>query len=470
MLPTLCLLTVALTTGQVGDRSAWPLQPQLARGQELLYSGTYIEEPLTPGVQYQKTLRLETSLLVLDTTPDKTEVAVLTTVISKNPGRPADTALSSVRLEVMFLDRQGKLLVPASAHLALPLDGPPTIELGALVEVPKSRVSVGSWWEINEEGRPPRTWRVDGAETVNNVRCVRLIGVQKSETWDTPRADSSAWQRRDTVWVSAELGMVCRFERELLRRDAAHTEPTFRSVVRCDLGTALTYQGRLFDERADEIKQARRFSQECESFLREPEKNKPRLEGILKRIKQYNEAEAPTPYRKAIVQVQKRIEGSLRGETIPDPKAGLISQTVRKVAIGQKVPDFVCSDLITNGTQRLERLLGKPIMVLFYNPATENGQRALALGLDLAKRYPDSVTILPLAVTEDPELAMKQHKDLKLPFTILDGSGLTQLFGVDALPRVVVLDTQGVVRGSTTGWGYQIPREVEELLKKCMPR
>jgi hypothetical protein len=474
MLPALCLLTCTLALGQGPDRS-WPLQWQLARGQELIYAGSYSEESLTPGVQFQKNLRLDTTILVLESTPDKTVLAVLTTVANKNPTRPLEAdktaaATASVRLELVTIDRQGKVLTPSAASLFPPLDGPPTVECGAIVEVPKNRVSVGTWWEMNEEGRPPRSWRVDGVEPVNNVVCLRLNGVQKSDSWDVPRADSAAWQRTDTVWISAELGQVCRFERVLLRREAARTEPTHRSVVRCELGSGLTMLGKLFEQRHDEIRQAQKFYQESEALLREPDQYKSRLEGILKKIKQYCDAEPPTPYRKAVQQTQKRIEAALRGEIVPNPKADAVSLVAHHLTVGQKVPDFVCTDLVTKGTQRLERLLGKPVVVFFYNPATENGQHALEMGLDLASRYPQKATVLPLAVTDDVALVLKQHKEMKLPFTILEGNGLMSFFAVDALPHAVVLDSQGVMRCALTGWGYQIPLEVEEHLKKCLPR
>jgi peroxiredoxin len=474
MLATLCLLTSALTMAQATGPGAWPLQPQLSRGQELIYRGTYNEESLTPGVQFQKTQRVDTSILVLDAAPQKFDVAILTTVISKTVPRAQDvnknsSTPSSVRLEVLTLDRLGKLQGQSVADLLPPLDGPPTIECGAFVEVPKGQVGVGHWWEGNEETRPPRKWRVDGVEAVQSSMCVRLVGVQKSDSWDAPRADRSAWERQDTVWISPQSGLVCKFERVIKKREAARVEPTHKTVVTCELTSNLTYSGKLFSERADEIKQARKFQQECEPFLREPDQYRSRLEALMKKVKSYCEAEAPTDYRNAIVQVQKRIDAALRGQSVPNPKIDAAQAPV-KFGVGQKVPDFVCTDLVTHGTQRLERVLGKPVVVVFYSPSTEIGLNALNLAVDLSKRHGEHVNVLAFAVTDQPELVQKQHRDRKLPFTILDGNNLTQLFAVDALPRIVVLDSEGVVRGGFTGWGYQIPREVEDVLRKAMSR
>jgi len=475
MVATLCLLTCALAAGQAAD---WQLQPQLARGQELVYAGSFTEEALSPGVQYQHAYKVDSTVLVLEATAQKFDLALLTVVTSKaakpsaDPGFSKKDALtpSSVRLEVVAMDRGGKLQPRIPGSLAAPLEGPPTVECGAFVEVPKGRVGANSRWDVIEEGRTPRTWRVDGTEMINNVLCVRLVGVQQSEDWDAPRADRSSWQRRDTVWISPQLGLTYRFERVFERRDAGRQEPTHRSVLRCDLDSHLTYPGKLFDLRHSEIEQACKFCQQAEALIREPEQNKAQLEGILKKIKQYSDADAPTPYRKAILQVQKRVQSALEGRTTPDPRADAVLPTTQNAVVGQRLPDFVCTDLLTHETQRLQRVLGKPVVVMFYNPATENGQRVLRFGQALAERYPQGITILPMAVTDEPEVARKQHKEMDLPFSILDGNGLVQHFAVDALPRLVVLDGQGVVRAAWTGWGQHTAGEVSAQVQKLLPR
>jgi hypothetical protein len=299
---------------------------------------------------------------------------------------------------------------------------------------------------------------------------VRLVGVQPSEDWDTPRADRSSWQRRETVWISPEHGFTYRFERIFERREAAHQAPTQRSVLRCDLESHFAYPGKMFEERRGEIEQASKFCRDADSSLREPEQNKTQLEGILKRIKHYSETEPPTPYRKAVVQIQKRIEAALRGETVPDPVANAPLPEPPRAVIGQRIADFVCTDLLTHQTQRLQRVLGKPVVIMFYNPATDNGKRVLRFGQTLAARYPESITIFPMAVTDDPELVRKQHKEMNLPFTILDGTGLMQRFEVEALPRLVVIDGQGVVRAASTGWGLHTPGEIHAEIQKLLPR
>jgi hypothetical protein len=471
MVATLCLLTCALAAGQASE---WQLQPHLARGQELLYKGIFTEEALSPGVQFQQAYNVDTTIFVLDAAAQKFDLAFLTVVSAKAVKFAAESGKNaappaSVRLEVVPMDHSGKLLPRVPAGLVPPLEGPPTVECGAFVEVPKGRIGLQSRWDVNDEARTPRTWRVDGTELVDNILCVRLVGVQQSDDWDTPRADRSSWQRRDTVWVSPELGLTCRFERVLERRDAARQSPTQRSVLRCDLSSHLTYPGKMFDERSNEIKQARKFYQDADALIREPEQNKAQLEVILKKIKLYSNADTATPYRKAILQVQKRVESALEGKSVPEPRPDTTSPRSPQVVVGQRLPDFVCTDLLTRDTQRLQRVLGKPVVVMFYNPATENGERVLRFGQTLAQRFSRDVTIMPMAVTDQPELAQKQHKEMALPFSILDGNGLLQFFEVEALPRLVVIDGQGIVRAASTGWGLHTPGEVNAQVQKLLP-
>jgi hypothetical protein len=467
MVSTLCLLSCALAMGQTPGRT--DLQPQLARGQELVYSGTFTEEWFSKRVQTQRSYRIDATFLVLDANQDQYQLACLTVITTQDrkitEPKGETTPPSSVRLEIITIDRQGKLL-GNTKNLVAPLEGPPTIELGAFVETPKTRPN--GWWETNEGSRPPRIWKIDGTEVVSNVKCQRLVGVQQSEDWTTPRADSAAWQRRDTIWISPQAGMACRFERVIEEHAPASDAVAHLSRLRCELGTGLTYSGNLFDQRAAEISQARKFASQIEPWLREPEQKKPQLENTLKKIKQYLDFEPSTPYRKAIAQVQKRIEAALRGEIIPSQQEE--TPAAPRVGVGHKVPDFVCSDLVTRQTYRLQRSFGKPVLLVFLNPETELGRSTLELSKALSQRYPDKISVLPLAVTEDIELVRKLHQEMKLPCPILNGNGMHQMFGVDGLPHFVVIDSDGVIRSISTGWGAHTPAEQDDLLQRCLKK
>jgi peroxiredoxin len=474
MVTTICLVTCALTMSQAPDRTSWVLTPQLVRGQELVYTGTYREEALSPGVQFQRHYKLETTLLVLGGSTRKWDVAVLT-VLTKTDPRPGQatppTALpASVRLEMTEFDVQGRMEATKAKAFAVPLDGPPTIEWGAIVEAPRVRVGADGFWEVPEEGRPPRTWRVSGTEMVSGTTCVKLVGTQQSHDWDRPRADRGAWRRRDTVWFAPQQGLAYRVERVLERRDAARSEATHRSTVRYDLDNRLTYPGKLFDDRVQEITSARRFIEEAAPLLRQPAQQRPQLEALLKKIALHVKGQptAVGPYRKAVLHVQRRVEAALRGEVVADPlpEHNLLPTAV---AVGQRVPDFVVTELINNQSVRLYRLLGRPVLILFYNPSTETGIQVLDFAQKVCTAYRQGVTVLGMAVTDNPDLVRRQYEQMRLQFPILDGKGLHLTYGVDATPRLIVLDADGILRGAYTGWGDQTSAEVARELQRWLP-
>ncbi len=100
-------------------------------------------------------------------------------------------------------------------RLLVPLEGAPTLDSGAFVALPGGRISVGQEWLATEEDRPPITWRAVGREMMGGNSCIKLVGEQKSDDWDRPRADRAAWHRQDTVWLVPTLGLAYRVEREI---------------------------------------------------------------------------------------------------------------------------------------------------------------------------------------------------------------------------------------------------------------
>jgi peroxiredoxin len=453
MVAKLCLLTCVLAAGQSADRADWLLLPRLARGQELVYRGSFSERSLIPNVQFERAHRLEANLLVLEERPRRWQVAFQTSLTPRaGQARPA-----SVRLEVLEVDAQGRL--EGGAGPAVPLEGPPTLECGAFVEVPAVRVGPGFSWPVADAGRPPLVWRVAGTEVVRSTVCVKLVGEQQSSDWDRPRADSTAWWRRDTVWLAPQLGIAYRVERQIKRRDPARAQPTYESVTRYDLDNRLTYSGRLFEARQAEIVQAGRFRAEAAPLLAQPTTYADQLDALVRKITFYLvDHPAPTPYRAAVLQVRHRAEAARRGEVIPGPAAERAPGPVAASA-GRRAPDFIVTDLLAKQTVRLYHLLGRPVLLVFYNPATEPGRRVLGFAQDLCTRE-KNVAVLALAVTADEALVRRQHAELHLPFPVADGRGLTVAFGVDVTPKMVLLDADGVVRGSYSGWGSQTPGEV----------
>jgi len=463
------LVTCALVLGQAGGRPDLLLAPQLAEGMELVYRGWVTEEALAPGVSYHRAYKLENHVLVLAQKAQSWDVAVMTTLRLRDglPEKGADArqAPASVRLELVEVYKTGRLLPRTCLTARVPLAGPPTLECGALVEFPPRRLGSDRSWEVSEESRPALVWHVVGPEACNGTACLKIVGRQQSANWDQPRADHTAWRRTETVWLLPHLGLAFRVERVLESRDPARSEPTYRQEVRYDLETRLQYPGKLLEDRRQEIAQARAFAEEAAPWLRQGGQFRQMLEGLHRKVTQHLERHPPTPYRQAILHLQRRMQSSgsndLPTEQDPDPQVPL-SATMR---IGQRVPDFLTVDVSTRETARLYRHIGRPMLIFFYNPASRTGAEVLRFVQELAESHGNNLAILALAAG-DMSLAVKQRSDLRLPFPVLEGRGLHLTFGVDALPRFAILDHKAYLRATFTGWGVQTPREIREELRR----
>ena len=474
MVGTLLLVGCLLTPGQSAERADWLLTPRLSRSQEFAYSGTFAEESSGGGVLFNRSFRVECRFLVLDASVKSSDVALLTVLkaresVGAKTAPKADSVPNSVRLELVKVDAHGKITTGPGGSLALPLDGPPTLECGALIELPRKRVGVDQTWDVAEEGNPARTWKIIGTELVDGVRCVKLSGSQQSDDWSQPRADHTAWRRRDTVWLDPVAGVAHRVERQVERRDPARQEPTYKSVLRYDLESRMQYPRQLFDDRHNEIRQAHHFAENLTPILTNPAKHAAEIDALLAKIKNHLDHEPPTPYREAVLHVKRRAEAAKRGET---PPHSLVEDTVSTTvaAPGRSAPDFLAIDFGSKEPARLKKWLGRPIVMFFYAPTSASARDLLRFAQHLHEAQQPQVTILGMAVTDDGEQVHTQQQSLQLSFPLLNGRGLRQTYAVDATPKVVVIDGKGIVRASFTGWGSETGNDVRDEVKKWVPK
>jgi peroxiredoxin len=160
------------------------------------------------------------------------------------------------------------------------------------------------------------------------------------------------------------------------------------------------------------------------------------------------------------VQIQHRLEAARQGEIAPEPAPEEAAPSLPRVAVGRPAPDFLATDLTTGKSVRLQRLLGKPLLLCFYNPHTGTGAEVLRFGQGICETYANRVQVLALAVTDDAEASRKQHAALKLAFPVLEGNGLHWTYDIQATPRLVLIGADGIVRGLYTGWGPHSSREI----------
>ena len=139
-----------------------------------------------------------------------------------------------------------------------------------------------------------------------------------------------------------------------------------------------------------------------------------------------------------------------------------------EATVGNKAPDFVATDLLSKKTSSPHQWLGRPILMIFYAPNSLTAEPVLRFGQQFAQDGSSPFHVLGLAVTEDADTARRQHADLRLTFPVLTGTGLRQSYAVEATPKLVILDGQGIVRGQYVGWGPETPEAVARLLTECL--
>ena len=467
---TLYILTCALATAQpaAADLSDWQGPPRLSRGQELVYRGTFTEEANNQGVLFQRTFRLENRVFVLETMPDGASIAFFTAWKGRSAKQEKEAETTSVRLEVARMKANGRLETDRGASLAAPLDGPPLVECGAFVELPKARLAIDQTWEVLEAGRPARTWRVAAVETVNNTRCLKLVGAQQSEDWDAPRPGRNAWRRRDIVWLLPRTGCALKVERTIERREPARPEVGQKLVLKYELDSSMQYPGQLYEDRRREITQAQALGESVASLLPRAAQVGPRpFEALLTRIQNITVTSPPTPYREALKHVQRLAEVGKRGEAPPELPAD--DDLVPQIAHGKPAPEFLVKDLTTKESVRLRHWLGRPTLLVFYSPTSPTIDSLLRFAQDVHDRHGDTVHVVTLAVSEDVERVLQQRRDMKVTVPVLSGTGLRLSYAIEATPKLVVLDSAGVVRTSCIGWGPETPYSVLEDLRRCRP-
>ncbi len=468
---TLYLFACALATTQapvaLGDSA---LQPRLTHGQELLYRGTYTEEARGQGVLFSRVVKLETRAFVLDVLPQASAVAFLTVTKVKTSGaeKPGEGDAGAVRLEITNIDPRGHIKPVANTSLLVPLDGPPTVECGVFIEAPKGVLQPEQTWEVADGDRPPRTWTAAGVDVVGGVRCVKIVGTQQSDDWDKPRADRTAWRRQDTMWMTPKTGYAAKVERIIERREPARKEANLRSVLRYELESALQYPNQLYEDRRRDILQTHALTEYINTLLpRAGQIGAQPFDAILKRIEYHNQASPPTPYRDALRRVQHLAEMGKRGEAPAETKTGETTTAVNVVGLDKPAPDFLVGDLVNGNNVRLRHWFGRPILLVFYDPTAGSAPDVLHFAQKVLEGNSEQVVVLGLPVSDDTTHILKQRAALRLTFPLLSGTGLRKSYAVEATPKLVVLDANGVVRGSWIGWGPEIPHSITEELKKC---
>ena len=470
----------ALSRAEV-PQGEWQAPLRLTPALENVYRGTVNEECFTPQTQYARSYRLESRVLVLEPEQDGWGMAFLTTLREKDAVRGSstlnrDNAVAVSRLVKARIDSLGHLEADQPNGLKTNGPGVAVHETGMVVELPPGKMRQGESWETSEGDGPVTLWEVKGKEVLQGNACVVLLGEQKTETWDKPRADRGAWKQVDKVWISQRTGLAAKVERTLEKREPARQDVAERVVVRYELDSSVQYPKPLYEDRVKDVEQTLKLASGVEPLMGQGVRQAGAMGQLLKKTEKVFEVYPPTPYRAAFALEKKRVESAMRGE-MPAPEPGRILDGIAgekpkrstAAAVGTSAPDFTVPRLGGQGSLALRNCRGSHVLVVFYNPAAPMTEEVL-LQAQQWSRYGQGkdLTVLPLTVRPESSSNQNWARILGKELPIYDGSGLRITYGVEVTPRLVLVDKEGTVRALHEGWGGETRQQCEEDLRQLV--
>jgi peroxiredoxin len=129
-------------------------------------------------------------------------------------------------------------------------------------------------------------------------------------------------------------------------------------------------------------------------------------------------------------------------------------------------PDFVLRSL-ERGNQRLSEYRGDVVVLSFWASWCGDCRRSLPQLNDLYARHRDAgLMMLGINLDQDPQRARQFVRVLELNFPVLmDADGVvSRLYAVEHVPRIVVIDREGVMRHVYDGADAAVPNLLAEKI------
>ena len=438
--------------------------PNLQKGDERVYVGTVEEAVDRPANRFRRKHELEVRVLALN----PTDVAVLTQLrraadavsgaVGTVSGAKADRVPAAARLDLIRLrntatGRDVLLLSPAGSPLVLDRDTP----LRALPSVPLDSFSPFEFGMF-----PPRPGKPDGEETLNGERCLKHVTTDQSADWDKPVGGQVSWHRTETVWVSSRDQTVRRVHRAIRQRDGL--SPSVWIDTRFELHEQSHIPGRTFDRYRRDVEVGFTAAQDVAPLLADAVRLGPKpFESRFKKLDEHlQENETPTPYREGVLAVRRQIDAARRGESIAAAPLPPFVSSGATLGVGHVAPDF------RTGSFRLAEHRGKPVVLVFFKPASETTDLSLAVADAVNRLFGDRVAVVPLVVFGETAAGLKDRDRLKMRIPVFDGTPAGAAYGVDTVPRFVVADAAGKVSflfaGVGAETGFLVKEELDRLL------
>jgi peroxiredoxin len=162
--------------------------------------------------------------------------------------------------------------------------------------------------------------------------------------------------------------------------------------------------------------------------------------------------------------LRDRLESAARGDLPPIPARKETPPIAASAVATPTAPDFIATDLASAAPIRMQLLRGQPVLLLFYNPRSASAAESLRFAQSISQTT--SVHVLGLSVVDEADAVLKQCGDLELTFPLAIGAKLRSAYGVDATPKIILIDANGSVRRAFEGWGQETPSLVRDELDR----
>jgi hypothetical protein len=106
--------------------------------------------------------------------------------------------------------------------------------------------------------------------------------------------------------------------------------------------------------------------------------------------------------------------------------------------------------------------------MIFYHPGSETAPELLKWAQGLNSSLGKHVHVVGMSASDDAAVVLKQRAALGATFPVLHGSGLRNTYGVEATPKCIVIDADGIVRGAYLGWGRETGDVVMAELRRWL--
>ena len=465
--------------------------PGLAKGDELTLTGTVEEFVERPGVRFRRAQKLEIRVLVLEKKEAWADVAVLTLLRRKGDavagavgvvtgGATDKPAPPGVRLDLLRVHADGSAhhlhptgpppltidaKTPARTLPPIPLDTFAPFEFGLFPPRAPRSAPDKSWTVASTDpNRSAEVWQAQGTDFVTGEQCVLLVMNQQHANWAKPVGGRSAWLRADAVWVSALDGTARKVHRVIKHRDGSSTDLAAWVEVKYELKDKVPVIGRTFERYRRDVETAFAASADLAPFLADAVKHGPRFfEKRADKLELYlAESDTTSPYREAVLAVLRQLDAARRGESVT---AAPITSARKRPAwpeLNHPAPDF------TAGPFRLSENRGKPVLLAFFKPGSETTDLALAIADAVHEKHGGRVAVVPLAVWGDLAAGQKDRDRRKLSVPVYDGTQADTAYGVESVPRFVVVDGSGTVSWTFVGVGAETGSSIKDKLDRLL--